>query len=145
MNFSRQTVPSTTIVKISTAYGATSPIASVTRAFTILELLAASDSSMSLAEISKEVRLAPSTAHRFLRALISLEFVRQDSKTSNYAPTLKLFNLGSMVMARFNLAERLLPAMRKISDRTGESVSLVIRERRGRMRPPGVAGPSAVR
>jgi len=100
----------------------------VTRAFNILEFLALSDSARTLAEVSKELHLAPSTAHRFLRALISAEFVRQDPRTSTYEATLKLFNLGSMVMAKFHLSERLLPIMRKVAWETENAVSLVLRE-----------------
>jgi DNA-binding IclR family transcriptional regulator len=128
MNSSRATVFGRRNVKASVSPNGTGPIASVTRAFAILELLAFSESPMSLAEISKELRLAPSTTHRFLRALISSEFVRKDNRTSSYEATLKLFNLGSMVMAQFNLSERLLPIMRKIAEQTEDAVSLVLRE-----------------
>ncbi|MGA2236717.1 MAG: IclR family transcriptional regulator [Terriglobales bacterium] len=107
---------------------ALSPIASVTRAFNLLELVAFSDRPMSLSEISAELGLAPSTTHRFLRALISLGFVTQVRRSGAYQATLKLFNLGSMVVARFNLSERLLPAMRRIAEQIEEAVSLVFRE-----------------
>ena len=105
-----------------------SPIASVTRAFSLLELVAFSDRPMALSEISAELGLAPSTTHRFLRALISLGFVTQVSRSGAYQATLKLFNLGSMVVSRFNLSEQLLPAMRRIAGQIEEAVSLVFRE-----------------
>jgi DNA-binding IclR family transcriptional regulator len=81
-----------------------------------------------VAEISGELRLAPSTTHRFLRALIALGFVAQDDQTSAYEATLKLFNLGNMVIAKFNISERLLPVMRRVAEQVGESVSLVMME-----------------
>ena len=105
-----------------------SPINSVSRAFALLELLALSDTPMPLVQISKEMGLAPSTTHRFLRSLMALDFVRQDRHTEHYQATLKLFNLGSMVISRFNLSERLLPAMRRIAEQIGESVSLTLLE-----------------
>ena len=104
------------------------PIASVARAFNILELLASSDGPKSLAEISQELGLAPSTTHRFLKALTALGFVSQDSRTSLYRATFKLFNLGRAVVSQFNLSERLLPVMRRIAEQVGESVSLVLRQ-----------------
>ena len=104
------------------------PLNSVSRAFALLELLAFSDAPMPLAQISRTLRLAPSTVHRFLRSLMALGFVSQDRYTEHYQATLKLFNLGSMVMSRFNLSERLLPAMRRVAEQTGESVSLTFRE-----------------
>jgi DNA-binding IclR family transcriptional regulator len=105
-----------------------SPITSVARAFNILELLASPDGPKSLAEISQELRLAPSTTHRFLKALTALGFVTQDPRTSVYRATLKLFNLGRAVVSQFNLSERLLPVMRQTAEEVGESVSLVLRE-----------------
>lgn len=104
------------------------PLNSVSRAFALLELLAFSDAPLPLVQISKGLRLAPSTVHRFLRSLMALGFVSQDRRTEHYQATLKLFNLGSMVISRFNLSERLLPAMRRVADQTGELVSLTFRE-----------------
>jgi DNA-binding IclR family transcriptional regulator len=104
------------------------PIASVARAFNILELLASPDGPKSLAEISQELGLAPSTTHRFLRALTALGFVSQEPRTAVYRATLKLFNLGSNVVSQFNLSERLLPVMRRVAEQVEESVSLVLRE-----------------
>ena len=103
-------------------------ITSVARAFNILELLASPDGPKALAEISRELSLAPSTTHRFLRALMGLGFVSQDSRTSVYRATLKLFNLGSAVLWQFNFTERLLPVTRRIAEQVGESVSLVLQE-----------------
>jgi DNA-binding IclR family transcriptional regulator len=103
-------------------------ITSVTRAFSILELLASPDGPKALAEISRELALAPSTTHRFLKALTALGFVSQDPRTSVYRATLKLFTLGSGVLCQFNIAERLLPIMRRIAGQVGESVSLVLQE-----------------
>lgn len=103
-------------------------VASVSRAFSILEVLASPDGPKSLAEISREVHLARSSTHRFLRALVALGFVTQDAKTSFYRATLKLFNLGTIVLSQFNLSERVLPVMRNVAEQIGESVSLVFRE-----------------
>lgn len=83
---------------------ADNPITSVARAFNILELLASPAGPKSLAEIAQEVHLAPSTTHRFLKALTALGFVTQDPKTSIYRATLKLFNLGRAVVSQFNLS-----------------------------------------
>lgn len=103
-------------------------ITSVARAFNIVELLASPDGPKPLAEISRELSLAPSTTHRFLKALMALGFVSQDPRTSVYRATLKLFNLGSGVLWQFNFTERLLPVMRRIAEQVGESVSLVLQE-----------------
>lgn len=116
------------VAKPSLGRNGAGPIASVSRVFNVLEFLALSDSALSLAEISKELHLAPSTAHRFLRALIVADFVRQDPRTNTYEATLKLFNLGSMVIAKFHLSERLVPVLRKIAWETEDAASLVLRE-----------------
>jgi IclR family transcriptional regulator, KDG regulon repressor len=105
-----------------------SAITSVARAFALLEQLAFADTPMPLADISKTLKLAPSTTHRFLRTLVGLGFVVQDKTTDRYQATLKLFDLGSMVLGRFNLPERLLPTMRRIADQVADAVSLVVRE-----------------
>ncbi|HXN65067.1 MAG TPA: IclR family transcriptional regulator [Candidatus Acidoferrales bacterium] len=103
-------------------------ITSVKRAFAIVELLAFSDHPKALSHIAAEIGMAPSTVHRFLRTLITLGFVSQDQRTEGYQATLKLFNLGAIIVSRFNLVERALPAMRKIAEQLGESVSLTFRE-----------------
>lgn len=104
------------------------PVHSVVRTLTVLEKLAFSSSPLSLAEISNDLRLPPSTTHRLLATLMWMGFVSQDKRTEHYQATLKLFNLGSVVLSRFNLSEKLLPSMRRIADQIGESVSLVVRE-----------------
>lgn len=108
--------------------GKSGVITSVSRALSILELLASPAGPKAVAEISRELSLAPSTTHRFLQALMALGFVSQDPRTSVYRATLKLFTLGSAVLWQFNLTERVLPVMRRIAERLEESVSLVMQE-----------------
>lgn len=103
-------------------------VASVVRALGLLEQLALASSPLSLGEISRELQLPPSTTHRLLATLSGAGFVSQELHTDRYMATLKLFNLGSMVLSQFNLSEMLLPTMRRIADQVGESVSLVVLE-----------------
>lgn len=119
------TARTSTLLSSSSSRGS---VNSVIRAFRILESVVFANGPVSLAEISQRVQLPASTTHRLLRTLMRAGYIAQEEHTERYVATLKLFNLGSMVLSRFSLAERLLPMMRRLAEEIGESVSLVVLE-----------------
>lgn len=104
---------------------ATEPVTAVTRALALLESLAHSGSPLPLGRIARLLRLAPSTTHRLLRTLVSQGYVSQEASTGRYQATLKLHHLGHMVSGKFHYVETILPWMRRVAERLGESVTLV--------------------
>ena len=98
-------------------------VQSLQRAFSLLELLAARPSGMTLGEIALRSKLHKSTAHRLLRSLIAMGYV---NNRGLYALSPRLFELGCRAVE--NLEVKARPLMRELSARTGETTRLVVRD-----------------
>ena len=68
-------------------------VQSVGRAFEILEVIAAQGGELSLSEIAASVGLPAPSAHRLLRTLVSLGYLRQET-SRRYALAPRLIRLG---------------------------------------------------
>jgi IclR family transcriptional regulator, acetate operon repressor len=103
---------------------ATGPTRTVDRA---LELLAevCTEESLTLSEAARRVGLPVSTALRLLRTLESSGFVSRNN-TGEFAAGPRLIQLGAYSLGRHSLLRLAQPAMRRIGERTGESVYLAI-------------------
>lgn len=105
-----------------------SGVQSVSRIFAIIEVLAAHPKGASLQEISRESKLAKSTVHRLLASLVTLGYAVQDSFTTHYRLTLKMFELSSGIVNDLDILSVAKPHLDKLSRRTGEAVHLVIQD-----------------
>jgi DNA-binding IclR family transcriptional regulator len=94
------------------------------KGLTLLEALARLGHPVGVTEAAKAVGLQKSNAHRLLRSLADLGYVRQVADTGRYELTLKLWELGSRVIARLDIATEATPAMRKLAALTKETVHL---------------------
>lgn len=99
---------------------------SIERAIALLECVAASERSLGLTEIAREVGLTPSTTHRLLRALVHAGYVEQEPTGEQYRLGMGIAVLGQRALehAGYHVAR---PVLDELSERTGESVSLGIR------------------
>lgn len=102
-------------------------VQSVKRIFSIIEILSAEPKGMPLLEISKQSNLAKSTVHRLLSSLITLGYVVQDSYTSTYRLTLKMFEISSNVVNDIDIVAAARPYLDNLSLKTGAAVHLVVR------------------
>jgi DNA-binding IclR family transcriptional regulator len=93
------------------------------RVVAILDLLGASDNSLSLAEICQRMGLHKSTAHRALMALERTGMIER-APASRYRLGLKLYDMGSRAVEQIDLRSRLHPHLRKLALRVGETVHL---------------------
>ena len=102
----------------------TGPTRTVDRA---LELLAevCTQESVTLSEAARHTGLPVSTALRLLRTLESSGFVTRDA-TGGFGAGPRLIQLGAYSLGRHSLLRLAQPAMRRIGERTGESVYLAI-------------------
>lgn len=94
------------------------------KGLTLLEALARLGHPVGVTEAAKAVGLQKSNAHRLLRSLAELGYVRQVADTGRYELTLKLWELGSRVIARLDIATEATTAMRKLAALTKETVHL---------------------
>lgn len=96
-------------------------VQSVARAFGLLEALAEAHDPLALAEVAVAAGLPVPTAHRLLRTLHNLGYVRQ-LENRDYALGAGLIGLGER--ARPVLAERAAPVLVRLEEIAGETANL---------------------
>jgi len=98
-------------------------VQSLTRAFALLEVLARSDEAVPLADIAAEAGFAVPTAHRLLRTMLDLGYVRQlDSR--HYALGPALIALGERATPR--LADRARAQLVHLEGAAQETANLAV-------------------
>lgn len=98
----------------------------VTKALTVVELLAEREEAWSLSELARELELPKSNVHFLLSALCSRGYVEQDPATKRYFLTLKLWELGTRVLGRLDLRRIASPYLASLAETTSETVNLAI-------------------
>jgi len=93
------------------------------RVVAILDLLGESDSSLSLAEICRQMSLRKSTAHRALMALERTGLIER-APSHRYRLGLKLYDMGNRAVEQIDLRARMHPYLRKLALRVGHTVHL---------------------
>jgi DNA-binding IclR family transcriptional regulator len=99
----------------------------VTKAFRILELIAAKDNLMTISDLSRESGINKSTVHGIAYALEKAGAVVRDKKTKRYRLGMTLFELARAGYARIDLKEIARPIMEDLMRSTRQSVFLGIR------------------
>lgn len=94
------------------------------RSFAVLDVLAASPSDLSLAEIRSRLDLNASTFYRLLRTLEHYRFAEKDAVSGKYRLGSRLLELGSRAEARSDLATIGRPYLEKLSELSGETAHL---------------------
>jgi DNA-binding IclR family transcriptional regulator len=100
---------------------------SASRALAILESLAHARGPARLKRIADEVGIQKSTVHRILQTLIALGYAEQDPETGHYAPSLKLWELGTAVAFDHPIRRAASGFLQALHHETGETVSLLVR------------------
>jgi IclR family KDG regulon transcriptional repressor len=96
------------------------------RALSILEVLGREGPELTLAELSERLRLPKSTAHRLLGVLEQHRFVERGQRGGRYRLGLRLFELGSKVIASLDLRERARRHLERLMLETGETSHLCV-------------------
>lgn len=99
---------------------------SVTKALSIINLLAAAEGSLSLKEISKRLDLTPSTAHHIITSLKMEKFVEQEKGSRKYRLGIRCYEIGLSDNYYKVLAEKAKPALESLARESGESANLAI-------------------
>lgn len=99
----------------------------IERMFSLIDVLAEGEQSLSLKDISEKTGLHPSTAHRILNDLVIGRFVdRPESGT--YRLGMRLLELGNVVKARLSVRDAALGPMRDLHRLTQQPVNLSMRQ-----------------
>ena len=99
----------------------------LSKGLSILENLASSPSGKGVTELSKELGLTKSNTFRLLQTLTVLGYV-QHRPDKSYAATLKTWRVGRASVENLNLRELAAPELSYLSNETGETVYLAVRE-----------------
>jgi DNA-binding IclR family transcriptional regulator len=100
----------------------------VRQAVQIIELLCASDEPMSLAQVSRALKLNKNTAVRILKTLAESGWVRVMSPGPYYAMTLKPFSITSQPLQRMSLREAAFGHLHALWQEINETIYLAIRD-----------------
>ncbi|WP_417522606.1 IclR family transcriptional regulator [Marinovum sp.] len=99
----------------------------LSKGLAILENLVASQQGKGVTELSKELGLTKSNTFRLLQTLTTLGYV-QHQADKTYAATLKTWRVGRASVENLNLRELSAPELSFLSQETGETVYLAVRE-----------------
>ncbi|MDD9943865.1 MAG: IclR family transcriptional regulator [Myxococcales bacterium] len=105
---------------------------SVARVIHILEALCASSEPLSLADLSRSLETPKSSMAALLRGLVEADFVSVSDGVYQLAPG--AFGLGSALLAarrRIQSSDLIRAGMRKLAERSGETVLLAVRDTSG--------------
>lgn len=103
------------------------PIQVAEKLFLVIELLA-ENGPMGIMDISSSLGFHKSTVHRLVSSLQYMGYIRQDEESLKYSLSLKFLEIGSKILEQTNMASLIHPALRRLSEHTGETVHLVRRE-----------------
>ena len=101
-------------------------VSSMERGLALLELLVEHPGGLHISDISQTLGVPLGATHRLLQTLIATHYVRQDTATGLYKPTLKLGTLGLRLMADVNVIDLAQPILDELARATGELVRLAV-------------------
>lgn len=99
----------------------------IARAFRVLRVLRDAEGDVGVMELARELGLHSSTAHRIVRALVAAGYVVQHTQTERYRLGHEAFLLGFAAGHSLGF-DAALPVLERLSESTGESVNLVVRD-----------------
>jgi IclR family acetate operon transcriptional repressor len=106
--------------------GGSTQVQSLSRALGLLERLAAAERGISLTDLARRARLAPSTTHRLLATLEQQGFAELDHERGLWFVGVRTFVVGNAFLAHRDFVAISRPFMRRLMEESGESVNLGI-------------------
>ena len=79
-----------------------------------------------ITELARQLGLTKPNVYRLLSTLTVLGYVKKDPDTSLYSPTLKLWEMGSLLVRDVDLVALAAPRIRRLCEETHESVQLAV-------------------
>lgn len=95
----------------------------VAKALKALEHVCESDQPVGVTELAKRFHLVKSNAHRVLMTLTDLGYLRKRDD-GKYAPTLKVWELGMLIVSRLDIVQVAKPYLDELNKKTEEAVHL---------------------
>ena len=98
----------------------------VQKAMNLLEALIRSGQPRRLTELARQLGLTKPNVYRLLSTLSALGYVKKDPATSLYSPTLKMWEMGSLLVRDVDLVSVAGPRLRRLCEECHESVQLAV-------------------
>lgn len=121
------------------------PMTTVTRAVTVLHVLADSAGDLGNNEIARRTGINPSTVSRLLATLAQDELVTRTADTGRFRLGPRLVELGNAALARVDMRELARPHLVALSEATGETATLSVPYDEGTITVDFVLSASSVR
>jgi IclR family transcriptional regulator, pca regulon regulatory protein len=106
--------------------GSTGTSQSLERGLAILSSFHSDRALIGVSELSRELDLSRSTAHRYVATLAKLGYLQQDPESKRYRLGPKVLDLGFSAINSMDVREISAPYLRQLSDETGFTVNLAI-------------------
>jgi len=102
---------------------------SLIRGFEILESFTPGEPRLTLQDLSGKTGLPKTTVHRFLKTLLTMNYVTLDYRTKVYSLAPRVMALGFSVLSGMDLRQTAFPYMEALSRETGQNVNLAVLDR----------------
>jgi DNA-binding IclR family transcriptional regulator len=109
--------------------GSASNMLSLERAIALLSVVCQSDGGLRLKDAAQALGLSTSTTHRILTALVEFRMLRLPEGSHVYIPGSELYRLGQAAARHYSLVDLARPGMRRLAERTQDTVFLSARDR----------------
>jgi IclR family pca regulon transcriptional regulator len=101
---------------------------SLKRGLAILSAFRSGRPLLGVSDLSREVGLSRSTAHRYIATLAGLGYLQQDVPTRKYRLGPRVLDLGFSAISSMDLREVAVPHLQALSDETGHTVNMAVLE-----------------
>lgn len=106
--------------------GSRSSIKSLAKVLQVLECFSHRDSNLTPADIAARTGLPRATTHRLVSSLRDIGLLEQNGRRDTYKLGMKLFQLGSLVLANLDLDTHARPHATRLQQITGEAIHLCV-------------------
>lgn len=110
--------------KAETPADSKSLVLSLAKGFRILEVFDGTMPDMTLSEIAAKADLDPGTAHRIIKTLVMLGYLKQVPGAKRYFLGLKVLDIGFNALARLDLRDSARPILRSLVGQVSEAASV---------------------
>ena len=101
---------------------------SLERGLAVLSAFRPDRPALGISELARELGLTRSTTHRYVATLASLRYLEQEASTRRYRLGPRVLDLGFSVLGSLELREVAAPHLRQLTDATGLTSNLAIRD-----------------
>jgi len=101
---------------------------SLERGLAVLSAFRPDRPALGISELSRELGLTRSTTHRYVATLATLRYLERDSATRRYRLGPRVLDLGFSMLRSLELREIAAPHLRRLTETTGHTSNLAIRD-----------------